>query len=157
MNINESWFVNISDITDENIIIWKDTQVVMFDNSNNVKNITLEENAKLDYFSYFSEELIYEKHIITSGLNSDANVNCFLLSRGEKKVTAKIFWEVGYSSSKIDTDIVSLVQEGGIIDLDWIIQINEKVEKSRMISRWNKYFSLRQMICERISNITGKK
>jgi hypothetical protein len=37
----------------------------MFDNSNNVKNITLEENAKLDYFSYFSEELIYEKHIIT--------------------------------------------------------------------------------------------
>lgn len=129
MNINESWFVNISDITDENIIIWKDTQVVIFDDSSNIKSIVLEENAILDYFSYFSEELVYEKHIITQWEKAEANVNCFLLSRWEKKVTAKIFWEVACSSSKIDTDIVSLVQEGWNIDLDGIIQINENVEK----------------------------
>lgn len=128
MNINESWFVNISSITDEEITIWKGSHVVIFDDSNNVKNITLEENAKVDYFGYFSWDDVYEKHVITAGEKSDANVNCFLLSRGENTVTAKIFWEVAKSNSKIDSDIVSLVQDWGKIDLDWIIQINENVE-----------------------------
>lgn len=129
MNITESGFLNISDITEKKIVIWKDTHVVIFDNNTEIETITLEENAKLDYFAYFSEENIYNKHFITAWEKSEANVNCFLLSRWEKKVTAKIFWEVANNNSKIDTDIVSLVQEGWIIDLDGIIQINEQVEK----------------------------
>jgi hypothetical protein len=81
MNITESGFLNISDIKDKKIVISKDTHVVIFDNNTEVETIELEENAKLDYFSYFSEEKIYNKHFITAGEKSEANVNCFLLSR----------------------------------------------------------------------------
>jgi len=84
MNITESGFLNISDIKEKKIVIWKNTHVVIFDNNTEVETIVLEENAKLDYFSYFSEEKIYNKHFITSGEKSEANVNCFLLSRWEK-------------------------------------------------------------------------
>jgi hypothetical protein len=81
MNITESGFLNISDITEKKIVISKDTHVVIFDNNTVVETIELEENAKLDYFSYFSEENTYNKHFITVGEKSEANVNCFLLSR----------------------------------------------------------------------------
>lgn len=129
MNITESGFLDISDIKEKKIIISKNTHAVIFDKSGEIENISLEENAKLDYFAYFSEDKIYNKHFITQWENSQANVNCFLLSRWEKSVTAKIFWEVASTGSKIDTDIVSLVQDGGKIDLDGIIQINENIEK----------------------------
>lgn len=129
MNITESGFLDISDIKENKIVISKDTQVVIFDKGSKIETITLEENAKLDYFAYFSEDKTYNKHFVTAWEKSEANVNCFLLSRWKKSVTAKIFWEVASSNSKIDTDIVSLVQEGWKIDLDGIIQINEKVEK----------------------------
>jgi hypothetical protein len=66
MNITESGFLNISDIKDKQIVICKDTHVVIFDNNIEIETITLQENAKLDYFAYFSEENTYNKHFITA-------------------------------------------------------------------------------------------
>ena len=54
MNINKSGFLHIWDITEEKIIISKDTHVTLFDDGQYVKNIILEENAKVDYFGYFT-------------------------------------------------------------------------------------------------------
>jgi hypothetical protein len=66
MNITESGFLDISDIKETKIVISKDTQVVIFDKGSLIETITLEENAKLDYFAYFSEDKTYNKHFVTA-------------------------------------------------------------------------------------------
>jgi len=66
MNITESGFLDISNVTENKIIISKNTHLVIFDKSSLVENIILEENAKLDYFAYFSEDKIYNKHFVTA-------------------------------------------------------------------------------------------
>jgi Fe-S cluster assembly scaffold protein SufB len=129
MNITKPGFHNISEISEKILTIPKNMEVVFYDEWNSVENIILEEWAKLQYFGYFSKWDIYKKHIITAWEKSSASVNCFLLSKADTKVTAKVTGEVWASYSLIDTDVVSLVSDGWNIDLDGIIQINEWVEK----------------------------
>jgi Fe-S cluster assembly scaffold protein SufB len=129
MNITKPGFHNISEITEKILTIPKNMEVVFYDEWNSVENIILEQWAKLQYFGYFSKWDIYTKHIITAWVKSQASVNCFLLSKADTKVTAKVIGEVWASHSLIDTDVVSLVSDGWNIDLDGIIQINEWVEK----------------------------
>jgi Fe-S cluster assembly scaffold protein SufB len=129
MNITKSGFHNISEITEKTLTISKNIEVVFYDEWNCVENIILEEWAKLEYFGYFSKDITYLKHVKTAGEKSQASVNCFLLSKAETKVTAKVIGEVWASYSLIDTDVVSLVLDGWNIDLDGIIQINEWIEK----------------------------
>lgn len=129
MIIQQSGFHDISEISEEQIIIWEWVEVVFFDKNISVQEIILEKGAKLQYFGYFWEENIFNKHFITRWERSRANVNCFLLSQANVKITSKVFGEVAASHSKIDTDIVALAKNEGFIDIDGIIQINHWVEK----------------------------
>lgn len=129
MKITDSGFHNISEIDDKILIIAEWQEVIIFDNNSNIEKIILEENAHVKYFWYFWEEKIFNKHIITQGNKSIAEVKAFLLAQPDVKVTSKVFWEVAASESKIDTTLIALAKNNWSIDIDGIIQINENVEK----------------------------
>lgn len=129
MKITESGFHNISQLDASSITIASWTQVVIFDDNVAVEEFILEENACLKYFWFFWEENIFNKHIITKGENSDAQVNTFLLAQADMKVTSKVFGEVAANGSKIDTTVIALAKNQWSIDIDGIIQINENVSK----------------------------
>ncbi|MCP4524060.1 MAG: SufD family Fe-S cluster assembly protein [Candidatus Gracilibacteria bacterium] len=128
--ISESGFYDISSYKETNLIVGKNTHVIFFDSTDNVKKIVLEQGSQLEYFSLFSVTGDYSKHIITQGEKSKSDIHSFILAGPEENITAKVVGEVGSNNSKIDTDIVSIVETDGKVDLDGIIQINENLEKT---------------------------
>lgn len=102
--------------------------VVIFDDEALLQKVTFWNNASLKYFSYFSTEDMFQKTFLINGEDSNCEIYSLLSSTGEK-ITAKIDGRLMASHSFLDMHIVSFVSDGGIIDLDWIVNIVEGVEK----------------------------
>jgi Fe-S cluster assembly scaffold protein SufB len=98
--------------------------VFIFDDSETVKNIVLWENTRVEYFSFFSQEGIFKKHILISGENSYCKVHSLVFAQ-ENTLDVKIAWEVNADSSKVDMRIISFAGKDGNIKIDGILQVNK--------------------------------
>ena len=127
MNITKNWFYKTSELW-ENTSIWDDLVVFIFDDGYILKNITLWKNTRAEYFSFFSEESIFEKRILLSGENSYCKVHSLVFAQ-EKTVDCKIIWEVTANESKIDMRIISFAGKDGKIKIDGVLQVNHSTKK----------------------------
>jgi len=128
MHIKKSWFYKTSELNVENLKIWENLKVIIFDTDDTLKKIEIWENSSVEYFSYFKDVWEYKKHILLSWETSKCISRNFVFStEGELKV--KILWEISSSHSKIDTHIVSFVWKKSFINLDGIVQINSGIKK----------------------------
>jgi Fe-S cluster assembly scaffold protein SufB len=127
MNITENWFYKTSDL-EETTTIWDGLVVFLFDDGNVLKNITVWENTRLEYFSFFSEDSIFQKHILLSGKNSYCKVHSLIYSVGNT-LDCKITWEVAADESKIDMRVISFAGKDGNVKIDGILQVNQWTKK----------------------------
>lgn len=127
MDLTENKLYTSKDLQ-ANIHIADGSSVMVFDEENILETVTFWKWAELQYFGYFEKEDIYNKHFLINGEDSRCEVYALLSSKGEK-ITAKIDGELASNHSYLDMNIVSFVSDGGIIDLDGIVNIVENIEK----------------------------
>lgn len=102
--------------------------LMIYDEADVLTKITFGTGATLKYFGYFETENSFDKHFLINGTDSRCEVYSLLSSAGEK-ITAKMNGELAANGAFLDMNIVSFVSDGGLIDLDGIVNIVEGVEK----------------------------
>ena len=149
MHITKNWFYNISELLsspstpkerglggeEEKISIWDNLQVAIFDDTKNSPLqrgarggvFTIWENSTLEYFSFFAEEWIYNKHFICDKNNSKVIVKALIYSENHT-IESTITWELAVNNTESYTDILSFAWENGEIKLDWILKIGSALQ-----------------------------
>lgn len=127
MNLTENKLYTSSDLEKE-IHIADGVSAMIYDEENVLETVTFGKGATVKYFGYFEKESDFNKHFLINGEDNRCEVNALLSSKGEK-IVAKMDGELASTGSYLDMNIVSFVSDGGIIDLDGIVNIVENVEK----------------------------
>jgi len=123
MNLTENKLYTSTDLQ-KDIHIQDGVSALIYDEENILENVTFGKGASLKYFGYFETENEFHKHFQINGTENNCEVYALLSSKGEN-ITAKIEGELKSSHSKLNMHIVSFVSDGGIIDLDGIVNITE--------------------------------
>ncbi len=123
MNIKKNWFVRLSEVSDEKIIISDDLEVVIFDDTKDNKQIHIWENVKLEVYGVIEERDDYSIHFIQEKDNSTLVARYLLLSKNNKKIKAKIHSDLEADNTSSDVKIISIIWNDGFVDLDGVIQI----------------------------------
>jgi hypothetical protein len=113
---------------DTHLHIADGVEVLIFDETNILEQVTFGAWAKLVYCGYFSQEDILKKHFLINGGENSCEIYALLSSRGEK-IKAQIYGELASSHSYLDMHIVSFVSDSGDIDLDGAVEITSGIEK----------------------------
>jgi len=95
---------------------------VIFDTQSFLRKVTFGKNSKLTYFGHFTQEGEYDKLFDLTWENSRADIYSLLSSSGEN-IQAKLHGKVAQDWAYLDMNIVSFVSNGGVIDLDGIVDI----------------------------------
>ena len=127
MNITKNWFYKINEDSWEKINIWDNLQVAIFDDNEIAKKIIIWENSTLEYFSFFAEQGIYNKHFVCDKQNSKVIIKTLIYSE-DNKIESTITWELAVSKTESYTDILSFAWENGEIKLDWILKIGSALK-----------------------------
>ena len=143
LEITKNWFYKISDLSLEwnEIKIWDNLQIAIYDDTISlfkreypkgeglepVTKIIIWENSALEYFSFFSDEWIFNKHFILEKQNSKASIKSLIFSENSK-IESQIIWELAFDKTEINLDILSFAGEKWEVKLDWILQINEELK-----------------------------
>jgi len=135
MKITKNWFYKIGTESWEEIIIWDNLQVAIFDDSKNSPLqkggrggvFTIWENSTLEYFSFFSEKWIYNKHFLCNKNNAKVMVKSLIYSENNK-IESTITWELRVSDTESYSDILSFAWEKWDIKLDGILKIGSALE-----------------------------
>ena len=127
MNLTENKLYTAADLEKE-VHIADGVEAMIFDEENILETVTFGAWAKLKYFGYFQAAEVFSKHFLINGEDNSCEVFALLSSTWEK-ITAKIDGELASNNSLLNMDIVSFVSDGGIIDLDGIVNIVKNVEK----------------------------
>lgn len=101
---------------------------MIFDTENILESVTFWKGARLKYFGYFSKEIDITKIFHIDGEENSCEIYGLVSSRGEK-INAKIEGRLESSHSILDMQLVNFVSEGGMIDLDGVVNIVSGVEK----------------------------
>ncbi|MCD5380750.1 SufD family Fe-S cluster assembly protein [Candidatus Gracilibacteria bacterium] len=130
MNITKNGFYKISELelSDNKIIIGDNLTVALFDDSEDLQNISVGENSTLEYFSFFSEQGKYRKHFLSNELHSKVVVKSLIYAENNK-IDAVILGELAINSTQNYTDILSFAGENGEVKLDGILQINSALRE----------------------------
>ena len=144
MRITRNWFYKLSELNTENISIDDNLVVAIFDDFwffpfskgvswNEMKegeiNIEIWENSRVEFYWVLEKIEDYKINFLQNKQYSNLIVRYLLLSKNNDKVKAKIFSKISASNTKTDVDIISIVWNEWYIDLDWIILIDEQIEK----------------------------
>lgn len=127
MNLTENKLYTSADLEKE-IHIADGVNAMIYDEENVLETLTFWKGATVKYFGYFEKENDFNKHFLINGEDNRCEVNALLSSKGEK-IALKMDGELASNGSYLDMNIVSFVSDGGIIDLDGIVNIVENVEK----------------------------
>lgn len=128
-NITKSWFYNLQKPDSSKIVISDNLVVSLFDYLNQEIEIEIWENSRVEFYSILKNREDIKVNFLQNKQNSELKVRCLLLSKDNEKVNAKIYSELSANYVKSDVKIISIVWNDGFVDLDWVIQINEWVEK----------------------------
>lgn len=127
MNLTENKLYTSSDLQ-KNIHIEAGVSAMIYDEENILENVTFGKGASVKYFGYFQTENNFQKLFQIDGEDNNCEVYALLSSKGEN-ITAKIEGKLKSSHSKLNMHIVSFVSDGGLIDLDGIVNITQWIEK----------------------------
>jgi len=70
MEINKNWFYDISWSNDDNIIVWNNINVVIFDYKDIDRQVFLWENSRLEFYWFISKSGWFNREIIVTWENS---------------------------------------------------------------------------------------
>ncbi len=150
MNITKNWFYKLSELflpftkgvpEGGGIIIWNNLVVSIFDDVNNSIDIDLWENSRLDFYWFIEKRGDININFIQNKDNSILKVNYLLLAwvispltrgdawKAEGLLKAKLYSKLSSNNSKSNIEILSIVQNDGMIDLDGVIEIDKGIEK----------------------------
>ncbi len=127
MNITKNWFYKINEDSWEKINIWDNLQVAIFDDNEIAKKIIIWENSTLEYFSFFAEQGIYNKHFVCDKQNSKVIIKTLIYSE-DNKIESTITWELATNDTQSYTDILSFAWENWEFKLDWILKIGSALK-----------------------------
>ena len=128
-NITKNWFYKLSEITWSEIQVEDNLVVSFFDDWKENKTIILWKNSKVEFYWFLNEENNYKVNFIQKEEASSLKVRYLLLSKNDNKLKAKIYSKISSSFSSSDVKIMVVVLDNWFVDLDWIIEIDEKISK----------------------------
>ncbi len=129
MKITKNWFYKLSEFTTNEINIEDNLIVAIFDDLNENLNIEIWENSRLEFYSIIENTDDLNINFLQKKESSILQVRCLLLSKDSNKIKTRIYSELWASKTKSDIQIISIIWNNWEVDLDWIIQINENIEK----------------------------
>lgn len=129
MIITKNWFYKLSEFETNKIIIEDNLVVAIFDDLNKNIELNIWENSRIEFYSLIENVQDLNINFIQDKEWSILQVRCLLLSKDNMKLKTRISSELWASRTKSDLQIVSIVWNDWEVDLDWIIQINENIEK----------------------------
>mgnify|MGYP004000461779 FL=1 len=129
MKITKNWFYKLSEFTTNEINIEDNLIVAIFDDLNENLNIEIWENSRLEFYSLIEKIDDLNINFLQKKESSILQVRCLLLSKDSNKIKTRIYSELWASKTKSDIQIISIIWNNWEVDLDWIIQINENIEK----------------------------
>lgn len=127
MKIVKTGFYKLLENEEENIFIWDNINVFIYDEKNIIKNIEVWNNSTLEYYGYFSEEWTYEKNIIVSWEKSNVKIKS-LVNSNNNKLYLKFYWNIKKSYSSIDMKILAFAWNKWNINIDWILDIDSSTK-----------------------------
>ena len=129
MKITKNWFYKLSEFNADQVIIDDNLIVAIFDDLNESIDVELWENSRVEFYSLIENKEELNINFVQKKESSILQVRCLLLSKDSNKIKTKIYSELWASNTKSDVQIISIVWNDWEVDLDWIIKINENVEK----------------------------
>ncbi len=129
MIIDKSWFYDISNILDTEIIINENLVVSIYDAWIYTRKIYLWFNSIVEYFWFIYNSQINNIEFYQNEENSNLKVKYLHYSVDNKKIKSRIYSNIKSNKSKSDVKILSIIGENWDIDLDWIIEISKWYEK----------------------------
>lgn len=131
MRITKNWFYKLSDVLDENkkMFIDDNITVMFFDDLNQSIDIEVWEKSRVEFYWVIENNNDFKINFLQNKESSNLIVRYLLLSKNNDKVKAKIFSQISASNTKTDVHIISIVWNDWFVDLDWIILIDEQIEK----------------------------
>lgn len=131
MNISKNWFYKLSELKETTITIEDNIVVAIFDDysKNRDINIHIWEKSIVEFYSVL-ENTGYNINFLQDKENSKLSVRYLLLSKNSQNIKAKIYSELKANNTKSDIHITSIVWNDWLVDLDWIIKIDEKIIKA---------------------------
>ncbi len=128
MNITKSWFYKVDENWAKEITIWDNLTVAIFDDWETLEKIHVWENTTLEYFSFFSEQWVFNKHFLSEKEGSKVIVKSLIYAENNK-IESTITWELAINNTQNYTDILSFAWENGEVKLDWILKINSALQE----------------------------
>jgi hypothetical protein len=128
MKIEQSWFYDISQFENSDITLAPWIRVCLFDGWNSVKKINISQGVTFDYYGFFTSGFVWEKHFHLLASEAEGTIKV-LTHTSQEKLNLKLLGQLSDSSTKVDIDIIALVQNGGDVDIDGCVQIDENIEK----------------------------
>jgi len=129
MKITKNWFYKLSEFKASEIFIEDNLIVAIFDDLNENLNIEIWENSRVEFYSLIEKIDDLNINFLQKKESSILQVRCLLLSKDSNKIKTRIYSELWASKTKSDIQIISIIWNNWEVDLDWIIQINENIEK----------------------------
>lgn len=128
MKITQSGFYDLSQEISEQIILAPWIRVCLFDSGESVKKIHISQGVTFDYYGFFTSGFSGEKHFHLLASETEGTIKV-LTHTTEDKLKLKLLGQLSDSTTKVDIDIIALVQNGGEVDIDGCVQIDENIEK----------------------------
>lgn len=127
MEIKESWFYDLSKIKDKKIKINTWLKVYFYDNWIFDREVIILDKVELKYYSIVDLESTRNISFFQNGKWWSLDVSILLLSLNKQKINYNIGTIISNSNLKTDVKILSIVWDDWYINLDWIIEIKEKL------------------------------
>lgn len=127
MEIKESWFYDLSKIKDKKIKINTWLKVYFYDNWIFDREVTILDKVELKYYSVIDLESTRNISFFQNGEWWSLDVSILLLSLNKQKINYNIGTIISNNNLKTDVKILSIVWNDWYINLDWIIEIKEKL------------------------------
>jgi len=133
LKIIKSWFYKLSEIVWENITIEKDLIVTFFDDSNKNCFIEIWENSKVEMYWILENSNNFKLKVNQNKLNSNLKIHYLILANNNiinwTKNNVKIESILNADFVKSNLKILSIVWDDWVVNLDWIIKIEEGIKK----------------------------
>ncbi len=128
MKIERSGFYDLSEFDSSDITLSPWIRVCLFDSWDSVKRIHISQGVTFDYYGFFTSGFNGEKifHFLASESEGTVKV---LTHTSQEKLRLRLLGQLSDSSTKVDIDIIALVQNGWEVDIDGCVQIDENIEK----------------------------
>jgi hypothetical protein len=159
MKITKNWFYKLSEFKTKKIVIEDNLIIIIFDDSffspllggdvwkteggvslleTDVRdiwktegeiNIEIWENSRVEFYWVFENSNDYKINFTQNRKSSILMIKCLLLSKDYNELNVRIYSELAANFVKSNVKIISIVWNNGLVNVDWIIQINKGLEK----------------------------